>query len=54
MAGTVTPTELSKELGISARTVRHWLRAQGWQSVPYARWHLTPEQAEAVRLHFRR
>lgn len=52
MEDTVTPNELAKELGLSARTIRGWLRQQGWQSVPYARWALTRDQAEQVRAHF--
>ncbi|GAA5144050.1 hypothetical protein GCM10023340_10940 [Nocardioides marinquilinus] len=48
----VTPKELGAELGISPRTIRAWLRAQGWQSVPYTRWRLTTDQAAAVRRHF--
>lgn len=54
MGETITPRELATELGVSDRTVRQWLRDKGWQSVPYARWNLTPEQAERVRAHFRR
>lgn len=53
MADTVTPRELAKELGLSPRTIRGWLRDQGWQSQPYARWQLTVEQADVVRTHFR-
>lgn len=49
---TVTPRELAKELEVSARTIRQWMRDQGWQSAPYTRWHLTPEQASQVRVHF--
>ncbi len=54
MGETITPGELAKELGVSDRAVRQWLRDQGWQAVPYARWHLTEEQAAQVRAHFRR
>lgn len=54
MSDTVTPAELSKELGITPRTIRQWLRDQGWQSIPYSRWHLTRNQADAVRAHFGR
>ncbi len=50
----VTPRELAAELGLSDRTIRQWLRDQGWQSVPYARWRLTDAQAAQVREHFRR
>jgi len=53
MGETVTPRELAKELGVSARAVRQWLRGQGWQTVRYARWHLTDDQAAQVRAHFR-
>lgn len=53
MAETITPRELAKELGLSARTIRGWLRAQGWQSHPYTRWHLTDEKAALVRAHFK-
>jgi phage antirepressor YoqD-like protein len=53
MADTETPGELSKELGVTARAIRQWLREQGWQSAPYSRWRLTPEQASSVRSHFR-
>lgn len=51
---TITPAELARELGVSDRRIRQWLREQGWQSLPYTRWHLTPEQAARVREHFRR
>lgn len=53
MTEPVTPKQLSAELGVSDRAIRQWLRDQGWQSVPYARWELTPEQAEQVRARFR-
>lgn len=48
-----TPDDLAKELGVAARTIRQWLRDQGWQSMPYTRWRLTPEQADKVRARFR-
>jgi hypothetical protein len=53
MADTITPSDLAKELGLSPRTIREWLRAQGWQSRPYTRWQLTVEQATLVRAHFK-
>lgn len=53
MADTITPIDLAKELGLSPRTIRGWLRAQGWQSQPYTRWQLTVEQANLVRVHFK-
>jgi uncharacterized protein YjcR len=53
MADPITPNALAKELNTSPRTIRQWLRDQGWQSVPYARWELTEEQARQAREHFR-
>lgn len=52
MNQTVTPTELARELGVSAKSIRQWLRVQGWQSSPYARWRLSADQAAQVRKHF--
>ncbi|QCX26956.1 YfeC-like transcriptional regulator [Nocardioides jishulii] len=52
MSDPITPKQLATELGVTDRTVRQWLRDQGWQSVPYARWQLTSAQAEQVRSHF--
>lgn len=49
MTEIITPRQLAAELGVSDRTIRQWLRDQGWQSLPYARWELTPKQAEQVR-----
>lgn len=51
MDATVTPADLARELGVCPRTIREWLREQGWQSVPYTRWRLSPEQAADVRKH---
>jgi hypothetical protein len=53
MTEPITPKQLSAELNVSDRAIRQWLRDQSWQSVPYARWELTPEQAQQVRAHFR-
>ena len=53
MAETITPRELARELGVTDRAIRQWLRDQGWQAVPYTRWNLTLEQAAEVRAHFR-
>ena len=52
MADPITPKQLADELGVPARTIRRWLRAQGWQDIPYSRWQLTPEQADQVRERF--
>ncbi len=48
----ITPKELEAELGVGAREIRRWLREQGWQSVRYTRWRLSPDQAARVREHF--
>ena len=53
MTDPVTPKELAAELGVSDRAIRQWLRDQGWQTVPYARWELTQGQAALVRTYFR-
>lgn len=53
MDQTKTPAELAKELGVDAKRIRKWLRAQGWQSIPNTRWHLTTDQADQVRGRFR-
>ena len=45
VADLLTPKQLASELGVTDRAVRRWLRLQGWQSMPYARWHLTASQA---------
>ena len=49
MTEPITPKQLAAELGVAPTTIRQWLRDQGWQSVPYARWELTQEQADQVR-----
>ncbi len=51
-APSVTPRELAAELAVSDKTIRQWLRDQGWQSVPHTRWRLTPERANQVRRVF--
>lgn len=48
----LTPKELAAELGVTDAAVRWWLRLQGWRSMPYARWLVTPSQAALVRDHF--
>ena len=54
MSETITPRELAKQIGVSDRAIRQWLRDQGWQAVPYARWNLTADQIAQVRRHFGR
>lgn len=49
-----TPADLSRELGIDAKTIRDFLREQYGLLPPHeTRWRLNPEQAQAVREHFR-
>lgn len=52
---TWTPDELSLELRVDARKIRKWLRKQEWRDATEKgkHWHLTPEQADAVRQQFR-
>lgn len=52
MTALITPQQLSAELRVSDRTIRQGRRDQAWQSVPYARWELTADQAAQVRAHF--
>jgi hypothetical protein len=46
--------DLAEKLGISPKTMRAWMRTQGWRSlVEHGQpWLLTPEQAELLREHF--
>lgn len=50
----VTPLELSRELGVSDRAIRQWLR----DALPrpevekHSRWQLTPAQVAMVRERF--
>ena len=53
MTEPITPKERAAELGVSDRAIRQWLRDQGWQSVPYARWALSEDQVAQVRAYFR-
>lgn len=53
MSDPITPKQLAAELGVTDRAIREWLRDQGWQSIPYTRWELTPDQAAKVRAHFK-
>jgi predicted transcriptional regulator len=51
----VTPEELARELGYSARTIRAHLReSQSAGHLHGTPWHLTQAQAEAVRSYFQR
>ncbi len=54
MNDTATPADLSRELGVDAKRIRAFLRGQyGLLPSHETRWHLTLEQAQAVRAHFR-
>ena len=51
----VTPNDLALELPVTAKTIRGWLRRQGFRPevAKGTRWHLTEEQAALVRDRFR-
>lgn len=42
MTQPIIRSRFSPELAVSDKASRQSLRDQGWQSVPYARWDLTP------------
>jgi hypothetical protein len=48
------PVDLAKELGVSPKTVRQWLRDRYGRTDTerYQRWDLTPTQERAVRTRF--
>jgi DNA-directed RNA polymerase sigma subunit (sigma70/sigma32) len=49
-----TPADLSRELSVSAKRIRDYLRAAyGTLKPPTTRWRLTAAQADDVRRHFR-
>lgn len=45
----MTPGELADELGVSAKTLRAWLRAAWPRATPGGSWDLTDEQVTAAR-----
>ncbi len=50
----ITPADLSRELDVSQRSIRAFLRAEnGKLNPPMTRWELTEEQAAKVLAHFR-
>lgn len=51
MAGEWVIRELADEAGVSPKTVRKWVAAQGWGQSSY-RWMLDDVQAQLVREHF--
>lgn len=50
----VTPADLSRELGVSQKRIRDFLRAEYGKLGPHqTRWLLTEPQVVAVNAHFR-
>lgn len=62
MDETITPVELSRELGMDrkGKQIRGFLRNPTDGGGPFegheigTEWHLTPEQADRIRRHFRK
>jgi hypothetical protein len=53
MTDLITPNDLARELGVSAKKIREYLRSKyGKLSSFETRWHLTESQASDVRVHF--
>lgn len=54
MTDQITPEDLARELGMSGRTIRAYLRDKHSDGHDRgARWKLTDAQAQDVRTHFR-
>ncbi|MDJ0335633.1 hypothetical protein QMG83_10405 [Salinibacterium sp. G-O1] len=54
MSELATPADLARELGITHKRVRDFLRAEyGKLTPPTTRWELNSEQEAKVRLNFR-
>jgi hypothetical protein len=53
---TATVSELAVELGVTAKTMRGWMRRQGWRHPVElgSPWTLTAEQVEQLHMHFSR
>jgi len=53
MTDPITPNDLARELGVSAKKIRDYLRSK-YGNLPSfeTRWHLTESQASDVRAHF--
>jgi len=50
----LTPADLARDLGVSAKRIREFLRAtDGKLTPPATRWHLSDAQAVRVRTRFR-
>ena len=54
MTDQITPAELARELGVSPKRIRDFLRAKYGllQTRLETRWLLSPAQADDVRAHF--
>jgi hypothetical protein len=53
MTDLITPNDLARELGASAKNIRGYLRSKYGVLPPLeTRWHVTESQASDVRLHF--
>lgn len=53
MSEQITPADLARELGVTPKTVRDYLRSTyGTLPAFVSRWHLTAAQATKVREHF--
>ena len=54
MSEPVTPADISRDLGVSQKRIRDYLRERYGKLSPHVpRWLLTDEQATDVRAHFR-
>ncbi len=47
-----TPKDLSAELGVTAKSIREWLRAEGHTFPENKPWQLSEDQSRQVRKHF--
>lgn len=55
MADDITPKDLARELGVSSKTIRAWLRIEYPRAAEHGlAWHLDQDQAAAVRARFQR
>jgi hypothetical protein len=53
MDHTTRPADLARELSVDAKRIRRWLRGEYPDHRKHDPWHLTAEQADAVRRRFR-
>lgn len=53
MSEQITPEELARQLGVSGRQVRRYLRSKYGKLPPFvSRWNLSSAQTADVRAHF--